>query len=287
MSEAPRARKPHALARSLTRAFLLVLGTLAFLVLVGPRDARALDVGPVGGAVDRVAQPVGGAVDRVAQPVGRVVDRAARPVGDVADQVADGMGGAVDQIASPVGRLAGDVAGRVRGAAGQLGNRVKGALDQLGGQVEGALDQVVEPVRDLVGGSPSGNRVEHDTPLPGSPDEPLPSENRTGTRTRPVTEGSTQPSAPAGLPAPIDQAYLSQPTGASDTSFPAGSPWIPVGPSSALMGGSWETGGRGLPLNAALLAAALALAVALSRWLRLLPDARALNPFLSRVEVPG
>jgi hypothetical protein len=254
MSEAPRARNSHSPARFLARAFLLVLGTLAFLVLVGPRDARALDVGPVGGAGDQVAQPVG-----------RVVDRVVRPARDVADRVADGAGRAVDQIAGPVGRLGG-VAGQVRGAADQLGNQV-------------------EPVRDLVGGSPSGNRVEHDTPLPGSPDEPSPSEYSTGTR--PVTEGSIQPSAPAGLPAPIDLASLSQPTGASDANFPPGSPWIPVGPSSTLSGGSWKTGGSGLPLNAALLAAALALAVAMSRWLRLSPDARALNPFLSRVEVPG
>lgn len=222
MSEAPRARTSHIPARFLVRVFLLVLGTLAFFLLLGPRDARALDVGPVGGAVDQVAQP-GGAVDRVVDDVGQ-------------------------------------------------------AANQLVQQVDGIRVQVNDPVRDLFGGAPPTQQVDTDAPN-RHPGQPPISEDPAAPPKR-LPNVALEPSSP-------NRASLSQPTRASDTSFPAGSPGVPVGPSSASMSGLLETGGRGLPLSAAFLAAALALAVALSRWLRLSYDARAPNPFLSRVEVPG
>ena len=63
--------------------------------------------------------------------------------------------------------------------------------------------------------------------------------------------------------------------------------WFPAGFSSAPSSGSPETGGHGLSLFAAFLAAAMALVVGMRRWLRPFADARAPNPFLSLVERPG
>lgn len=232
MSEAPIARIPQSHSSSLARAFLLVLGAIAFLLLAAPQAASALDLGedPVGGAVDRVARPVGGAVDRVLDDVGQ-------------------------------------------------------AADQLKQQVDGVRVQLNEPVGDLFGGSPPTDQDpsyapnRHPTQLPTSEVPAAPPKR--------LPDFAREAPSPASGPFLAEHASLSLPMGASDTSVPTGTPPVPVGPSSAWMGGSGESGGRGLPLNAAFLAAALVLVVAMSRWLRLMFDARAPNPFLSRVEVPG
>jgi hypothetical protein len=243
MSEAPIARTPQSHSSSLARAFLLVLGAIAFLLLAAPQAASALDLGgdPVGGAVDQVARPVGGAVDRVARPVGGAVDR-------VLDDVEQ-------------------------------------AANQLKQQVDGVQVQFNEPVGDLLGGSPPTDQDpgyapnRHPTQLPTSEVPAAPPKR--------LPDFAREAPSPASGPFLAEHASLSQSAGAFDTSVPAGTPPVPVGPSSAWMGGTGEPGGRGLPLNAAVLAAALVLVVAMSRWLRHLFDARAPNPFLSRLEVPG
>jgi hypothetical protein len=52
-------------------------------------------------------------------------------------------------------------------------------------------------------------------------------------------------------------------------------------------GGILETGGRGLSLVAAYLSVAIMLALGISRWIRPIAFARAPNPFLSSIELPG
>jgi hypothetical protein len=281
MSEAPRARISHTAAPLAMRAFLLVLGTIALLLFVAPQAAHALDLGSGDGVVDQVAEPVDGAVDQVAEPVDGAVDQVAEPVDGAVDQVAEPVDGAVDQVAEPVEGAVDQVAEPVDQLVGQVGgvvDQVVEPVDQLVGQVEGVVDEVAEPVTEPPW-SPPEDQIEPEVLGGRDQTEPSTSTEKAGPS---VLAGQTP--APAGPV--LTESSLSEPTGASNADFPTGSPWIPVGSSSASIGGL-ETGGHGLPFNAGFLASALLLVVAMSRWLRFLHDARAPNPFLSRVEVPG
>jgi hypothetical protein len=165
--------------------------------------------------------------------------------------------GVVDQVDQAVDQLVGQVEGVV--------DQVAQPVDQLVGQVEGVVDQVAEPVTEPPR-SPPEDQIEPEVLGGRDQTEPSTSTEKAGPS---VLAGQTPAPATESV---LTESSLSQPAGASNANFLTGSPWIPVGSSSASIGGL-ETGGPGLLFNAGFLASTLLLLVAMSRLGRAL-DAR-------------
>jgi len=274
---------PHHL-RFVVRLIVLVAGVFAVLMLL-PGHAKA-DVGDTAGVLTGAVEDVGGAV-------GETVGTTAATTAPIVDEtLLSGAETAGDVV---------DVATDTVADASQTVTQLVQAADEvvlLTETVDGSVGTVVGTVVELPGGTPPvpGAGPTGGTPnLPAEPTiDPAPPAGPGGHPTdRPNHSGTSRPAratAPKPLPgdgASIGAVHGSRVVGPSSPHNVPTLPDLPVGASSAPSSGSPETGGHGLSLFAAFLAAAMALAVGMRRWLRPFADARAPNPFLSLLECPG
>jgi len=275
--------------RFLLRLIVLVVGVFAVLTLAAGK-ARA-DIGDTSGVLTGTVEDVDGAVE---EPVGTAAETGTPVVQETVGSAADTVGDVVDDATETVGDPSQPVTGVADQVTDETLSTVTGAVDVVTVTVEAVTEAVDDPVStvlgtvvDTVGGLPSGSLPPAadpggiSTPPPGGPaGEPTPPTQR-------GPNGSDEPSVPTiSSPWPGDGTSIGVGP-ASSSNVPTLPERLPVGASSAPSSGSPETGGLGLSLFAAFLAAAMALVVGMRRWLRLFADARAPNPFLSLVECPG
>jgi len=258
----------------LWRASFLVAGVFAFLIL-SPKHARA----------DGLLEPVTDAVDQTAsvgeQNASTTVDDLASTPTQAVDLTATATS-AVGTVTEAADAATGTVSAST-GAVVASVNEVVTAVDQ---HVQTATD-AVQPVLQQAGAPqappPGGDTTVPNLPstaVPAAPAEPAP----------PAHHRAPTPTSKAVTSASAEMAFSGgSATVSSDThKLPAAPARGAAGAATPAGGDSpRDPGGRGSSQLAAILVAALVLASASSRWLRLFATARAPNPFIPILVSPG
>ena len=263
----------------LWRASFLVAGVFAFLIL-SPKHARA----------DGLLEPVTDAVDQTASVGEQTASTAVDDLASTATQAVDVTATATSAVGT-VTEAADAATGTVSASTGAVVasvNEVVTAVDQPIQTVIDAVQPVLQqPVLQQAGApqapSPGGDTTVPNLPstaVPAAPAEPaLPAHHRAPTPTSKAVTSASAEMAFSGGSATVSSDTHKLPAaparGAAGAATPAGgdSPRDP--------------GGRGSSQLAAILVAALVLASASSRWLRLFAFARAPNPVIPILVSPG
>jgi hypothetical protein len=292
-------------AKILVRLLIVVAGAFV-LVTLAPSAARALDLGDatgaVGDAVTDVTSATDGPVAAVTGTVGGTTDTVTGAADDTVGTTAGAVAGAVDQVVEGTTQvvdattsLVDDTVEAVTAPVDQTVQMAGAPLDQVVLSATSSLDQTAGAVEPATEGLPGSSS------LPGAPS---PDPGEPPTQPAEPSGNHTEPHIPAGSATSQAGSEVSPVTSGDETtmtsaaavggSVPRSVPTLPtipdrspVDPASALMGGSPDSGGRGISSFAAFLAAAIALALGMRRWLRPYAVARAPNPFVSLIEQPG
>jgi hypothetical protein len=249
------------------------------------------DLAPVTGLVEDLA-PVTHVVEDLA-PVTHVVEDLA-PVTHVVEDLAP-VTHVVEDLA-PVTHVVEDLA-PVTGLVEDLAP-VTGLVEDLAPVTDTVDRTVVALVENTIGLVTGGDTLPA-LPLPTLSSSPLvptigsafvdPSETGSLQVERsPWQAAHSLLSMTVGEPSSLTSGTFMPDASGSPTDPDVPGPWrAPVELPLADWGGILETGGRGLSLVAAYLSVAIMLALGISRWIRPIAFARAPNPFLSSIELPG
>jgi hypothetical protein len=256
----------------LFRLLVLLAGALV-LVMLSPGQARA---DGLGGVTDAAGDSVGSIVTTTTEAVGQVVSSTGEAVQQTAATVSTAVHDAVSSTDAGVRRIASSAAQTIHQVLRSAG---RAANDHH----RGHRPPVLPSVAHAVAGPPTDRPHPHHNGHQGQRGVP-PHHHGVGVAPPPVTTGvvrtALQPSNSSQATATEASGPAPPPRGRPVPRGSSGGATVPVG------GGSRDPGGRGEQL-AAILVAALVLARASSRWLRLLAVARGPTPIVPILVPPG
>jgi hypothetical protein len=242
-------------------------------------------------AAQRVAEPVTEVVEQAAPDVAEVINAA--PVDEVTRAAAPAVTQVVEDLA-PVTQVVEDLAS-VTQVVEDLAS-VTQVVEDLAPLLDPVYRSVAALVENTVGFVTEGDTL----PLPTLSSAPL--LPTTGSVfVDPLATGSPQVDrSPWQAARTLLSIIVGEPSSLTTGAFMpyegSGSPTDPDVPGPGRVpaeipladwGGILETGGRGLSQVAAFLSVAILLVLGFSRWIRPIAYARAPNPFLSSIELPG